>query len=256
MPTETPTQNISSQLQTQSVFARKEMKYVLDANQAAFLMNAAVLHLKPSDYASSRVRSLYYDTPGFDLINRSIEAKAFKEKLRLRVYGEDTSPSATSFIELKEKYKGIVYKRRIRMPLRYARMFLEDPANGPANASKYLVTWRDCQIAEEIRWFMLSHGHLSPSILTSCKRISYESLEDGLRMTFDSDLRGNVGAKSIDDSAASFPLLDEDAYVMEIKCSSAIPIWLADDLSKVHAYKRPFSKCGTAYKMMKGVPIC
>ena len=241
---------------TQSVFARKEMKYILDAHQASYLLDVAENHLAPSSYAMSSVRSLYYDTADFDLMTRSIEAKAFKEKLRLRVYGDDVSHEAPSFIELKEKFKGIVYKRRIKLPLWIALDFLADPSAGPEIARESLTTWRDNQIAEEIGWFMSSHGPLSPSILTCCDRTSFEEDAGDLRMTFDSNLVGNVGATSIDDFDGSRPLLEEGAYVMEVKSSSAIPIWLAQALSEAKAYKRSFSKCGTAFKMERGVPLC
>ena len=124
-------------------------------------------------------------------------------------------------------------------------------------AGEWLVAWRDRQIAEEIRWFMISHGTLGPSILTSCKRNSYEEPGIGdLRVTFDSSLSGKMQAKSIDDTDGSFALLDPGCQVMEIKSSAPVPLWLAHALSESHVYKRSFSKCGTAYKMTKGTVLC
>lgn len=57
------------------------------------------------------------------MIRNSIEKPIYKEKLRLRSYG---TPSADDkvFIELKKKYRGVVYKRRTAMTLREAEMFL------------------------------------------------------------------------------------------------------------------------------------
>lgn len=47
---------------------------------------------------------------------RDFRAKAvYKEKLRLRTYGVPKAESP-SFVELKKKYQGIVYKRRIVCP--------------------------------------------------------------------------------------------------------------------------------------------
>lgn len=63
------------------------------------------------------------------LIRASLEKPVYKEKLRLRTYGvpSDGSPC---FIEIKKKYKGIVYKRRI--PAAFA------------DALKYLSGDTDC----------------------------------------------------------------------------------------------------------------
>ena len=52
---------------------------------------------------------------GSKLIRRSIERPADKEKLRIRSY-EQVCPESTVFVELKRKYRSVVYKRRIGLP--------------------------------------------------------------------------------------------------------------------------------------------
>ena len=64
------------------------------------------------------------DTPDHRLIRSSLEKPVYKEKLRLRSYGVPQSDT-TVFAELKKKYKGIVYKRRIGMPRHEAACFLK-----------------------------------------------------------------------------------------------------------------------------------
>lgn len=59
--------------------------------------------------------AIYNDTVDYRLIRASLEKPAYKEKLRLRSYGV-TEPGGEVFLELKKKYKGIVYKRRITLP--------------------------------------------------------------------------------------------------------------------------------------------
>lgn len=49
------------------------------------------------------------------LIRRSIEKPVYKEKLRIRGYG-DINPDSPVFVELKKKYKKVVYKRRLILP--------------------------------------------------------------------------------------------------------------------------------------------
>ena len=96
----------------QTVFKRYESKYFTDSRQYAGVLHTFERYAEPDRYGRSRICSVYYDTPDRRLIRASLEKPVYKEKLRLRTYGvpSDGSPC---FIEIKKKYKGIVYKRRI-----------------------------------------------------------------------------------------------------------------------------------------------
>ncbi|MBO4541362.1 MAG: VTC domain-containing protein, partial [Bacilli bacterium] len=93
------------------VMKRVEMKYILNAEQTAFLKARLEGHMKVDKYGLTQIASLYYDTPDYRLIRTSIEKPMFKEKIRLRSYGL-ASESSKVFLELKRKYDGTVYKRR------------------------------------------------------------------------------------------------------------------------------------------------
>lgn len=94
-----------------------------------------------------------YDTPDRRLIRASLEKPVYKEKLRLRTYGvpQDGSPS---FIEIKKKYKGIVYKRRITADY--------------AQALRFLSGDRGClppsQIKSEIDFFLSRYATVSEEL--------------------------------------------------------------------------------------------
>lgn len=100
----------------QAVFKRKEVKYLLTEAQLFALRPALEAHMEPDDFAHSSIYNLYYDTPDFRLIRRSLEKPAYKEKLRLRSYGVPDE-EAQVFPEIKKKARGIVYKRRVRCPM-------------------------------------------------------------------------------------------------------------------------------------------
>ena len=106
-----------------NVFARKELKYRLTASQDRFLREALAPYVRPDQYGESTICNIYYDTPDFRLIRKSIEKPVYKEKLRLRSYGP-AGPDDNTFLELKKKYKGIVYKRRICLPEQDAMNYL------------------------------------------------------------------------------------------------------------------------------------
>ena len=77
--------------------------------------------------------SLYLDTPDRRIIRSSIEADDYKEKLRIRSYGEGSCGS-TVFLELKKKFGGVVYKRRVAMRLDQAEMYLRKKAEAVRRA--------------------------------------------------------------------------------------------------------------------------
>lgn len=126
----------------QTVFKRYENKYFINSKQYAGVLHTFERYAEPDRYGRSRICSVYYDTPDRRLIRASLEKPVYKEKLRLRTYGvpSDGSPA---FIEIKKKYKGIVYKRRITADY--------------ADALKYLSGDTDClppsQIKSEIDFF-------------------------------------------------------------------------------------------------------
>ena len=96
----------------QTVFKRYESKYFTDSRQYAGVLHTFERYAEPDRYGRSRICSVYYDTPDRRLIRASLEKPVYKEKQRLRAYSVPRDGSS-AFIEIKKKYKGIVYKRRI-----------------------------------------------------------------------------------------------------------------------------------------------
>ena len=94
------------------VMKRYELKYLLSAEQTAYLKKSLEGHMMLDQYGRTSIASLYYDTPNYRLIRASVEKPLFKEKIRLRSYGLAT-PQSHVYLELKRKAYGIVYKRRV-----------------------------------------------------------------------------------------------------------------------------------------------
>ena len=104
-------------------FERKEKKYLVSLAQAQAIKRGLAAHMRPDDYGVTRIDSLYLDTPDHSIICRSLEKPLYKEKLRIRSYGA-FSEAQIVYVELKKKFKGIVYKRRVRMSAQGARAYL------------------------------------------------------------------------------------------------------------------------------------
>ena len=98
-----------------NVFKRYELKYLLTPAQRDAVLLGIAPYMQLDRYGHTTIRNIYFDTGDYRLIRRSIEKPAYKEKLRVRSYrlvGSDD----TVFVELKKKYDGVVYKRRIALP--------------------------------------------------------------------------------------------------------------------------------------------
>lgn len=246
-------------------FERKEMKYRLSASQFADLLALIRQRLQPTEFAESKVTSLYYDTLQFSLIGRSLEKPLYKEKLRLRVYGECFDEQTAAFVEIKKKFKGIVYKRRIAMSLRGALDYLSGMPYEEAIVRHPLPGKQDkhdgggarsLQIAREIDFMRAHHAPLAPAMLVTCERFSFADESEDLRVTFDTHLRALAwpgrfeSLRGKNPSDAWLDIIPPDEAIMEVKCHGSVPLWLAQALSKAGTYQQSFSKYGTAYQKM------
>ncbi len=92
-------------MRNQNVFERVEKKYRLNQKQYDMFLHAAEERIHRDEYGLHTIRNIYYDTSHYDLIRRSIDKPKYKEKLRLRGYGEIGDDSEV-FLEIKKKYQG------------------------------------------------------------------------------------------------------------------------------------------------------
>ena len=129
--------------ETKLTFKRYEKKYLLSPERYAALRQQLDEHIVPDVYFKSTVCSIYYDSDDYQLIRHSIEGPVYKEKLRVRSYNVP-GPDDTVFVELKKKYKGIVYKRRVTMSAARAADYLVGKCPPPEVS----------QITREIDWFL------------------------------------------------------------------------------------------------------
>ncbi|MBQ9735992.1 MAG: polyphosphate polymerase domain-containing protein [Clostridia bacterium] len=221
----------------QSVFKRIELKYLITAEQKERLMRAIGAHLREDAYGETVIRNLYFDTPDYRLIRRSVEKPPYKEKLRMRSYGRAEKKDVV-FLEIKKKYKSVVYKRRMSMTEESAIAWIEK-----REPSAPLT-----QIAKELAYFRDFYASLRPMAFISYKRQAYYAKDDReLRVTFDEDIRYRGELLTLDSEPFGDALLPKGKALMEIKCIGAIPLWLVHVLSDEKIYKTSFSKYGTAY---------
>lgn len=222
----------------QTVFRRYELKYMLTLEQKERMLRAMEPYMELDEYGRTAIRNIYFDTDNYRLVRQSIERPLYKEKLRIRSY-DKAEPDSTVFVELKKKYKHVVYKRRISLPEKEAVEWVEGVRR----------CHEDTQISEEIDYFIRYYETLRPAVFLSYEREAYYMKEKGdFRVTFDDNILCRQEEISLEAPLYGTPILPEGMVLMEIKCSGGIPLWMARALSEERVYKTSFSKYGTAYK--------
>jgi hypothetical protein len=218
-------------------FKRYESKYLLSREKYAALWSELEAYLEPDDFFQSTVCSVYYDCEDFHLIRQSIEKPVYKEKLRVRSYNVP-SPKDEVFVELKKKYQGVVYKRRISMTAAQAEQYL----------ARHSKPQPETQISREIDWFLKTNP-VSPKVLIASDRRAYRAKENPeLRVTFDSSIRWREENLSLMEGDWGQELLNDGQILMELKIPDAAPLWLAHLLSRLEIFPQSFSKYGQCYK--------
>lgn len=227
----------------QNVFQRYELKYLLSTEQKRELLECMDKYIALDAYGRSTVRSVYFDTPDHRLIRRSVEKPMYKEKLRARSYSR-VSGGDCVFLELKKKYDGVVYKRRIALPYHDV---LEAVSSG--SVAEKASGGSSLQICREIDYFIEFYGYLEPSAFISYEREAYYARDGGgLRVTFDENILFRQTDVTLSGEVYGRSVIDSEHSVMEIKCGGGMPLWLVRMLSEHGVYKTPFSKYGEAYK--------
>ena len=219
------------------IFKRVEKKYMLTREQYEYLTAAIEPYMSIDKYGETEIRNIYFDNSDNELIETSLRKPEYKKKLRLRSYGVPKSDS-TVFFEIKKKYKGIVYKRRISMKLHEAYEYIE---------SGRLPGHLEGNIPAEID-YMMRRYRLSPKAFIGYRRVAWAGKDHpDLRITFDRDITARYDDVRLESLTESSRVLDEDAYLMEIKIPGAMPLWLAHVLSEKGIFPHSFSKFGTAH---------
>ncbi len=207
----------------QCCFERYEMKYCLTLSQQRFLLERMMPYMKKDAYGEYTICNIYYDTDDFRLIRASLEKPIYKEKLRVRSYGVPQE-NGKVFVELKKKFDGVVYKRRITTGIQNVEPFL----------SGELPSENFGQIGREIGYFQLFYQTV-PKVFFGYDRLAFAGIDDPqLRITFDTNLRWrdtDVNLR-LGDHGAPIALPCSDV-LMEVKIPGTCPLWLSHLLSHV-----------------------
>jgi SPX domain protein involved in polyphosphate accumulation len=211
---------------------RYEKKYLLTFEQAeklkSFLsakISLDVHHVGDEPY---HIHSYYFDNSDHKIIKMSMESPAFKEKIRLRIYGNE---NPMMFIETKKKFLGQSYK--------YRKSIDKDVAQNILNLDFKDI---DSDSIDDRRMYdMILQYNLKPHIELHYDRLAFENAMEGIRVTFDT----NLSYKYVSQSKST--KLFGDYVILEVKCHRAFPMWISKYLSEQRLHHQSLSKYGSSY---------
>lgn len=240
----------------ENLFERSEKKYILSAQKHRELMDVLGDGMVDDEYPEGTIQSLYFDTPDRMMLNRSLGKPAYKEKLRVRAYGPADADSIV-YVELKKKFKGVVYKRRFPLGREEAMFYLAGmPYEQAARLSiargidlPGAFDWATLQTVAEFDACLARCEELEPAMVVVVNRVA-KCTTDGsdVRITFDHAPRWRDYNLGLSCDLGGTPLFDEGMVVMEVKCQNAYPLWFAKVLSSLQIYPQSCSKVGRAYQ--------
>ena len=155
----------------------------------------------------------------------------------MRAYGKATDTSGV-YAELKKKFDGVVYKRRIPMPLCQARKYL------------YYGIRRieESQILKEID-YVLNRYDLKPAAFVAYDRAAYYGKgNEELRITFDRNICCRCSGLDLKNGVYGTMLLNKDQILMEGENSWGDAVMDEQAFSDMGLFPVSYSKYGAYYK--------
>lgn len=211
-------------------FERVEHKYLMTIPQATQFYQWIEPYIQPDIYPFYKLYNIYYDAMDYRMISRSIEGPLYKEKLRVRSYGElDNNPFI--YAEMKKKYNGVVYKRRIQVP----------------TSQMHTIFQNDSQIGKEIT-YMQKFYDADKKVFIAYDRHAFQAKQEAdVRITFDTNIRYRLNHLELNDAYEDIPLINAQQVLVEVKVMHRYPLWLTHALTNTHIQRTSFSKYGTIY---------
>lgn len=226
---------------------RYEFKYLVPSENYTALRGAVLPFLQPDRFAEQQsngmytVRSIYFDTPNFEMYHTKIQGIAHRMKVRMRGYNRGNDGSHV-FMEIKRKYEGPILKNRSDAPYRVVCALFKSGTSfddlaheirNPDNARRF--------------FYQIHSRNLRPVVNVVYEREPYLgknlNFENDFRLTFDLHLR-SVSYPSVDrlfreeGATHAFP----GFFILEVKFNHFCPNWIKPIIEDFQLRKEPASK--------------
>lgn len=189
------------------------------------------------------VNNLYLDTPNFLFLERRKHKMDGRFNLRIRSYGDD--PIYPYFFEVKFKSRGFIKKKR-------AKVYGDDWANELMGIVDPNFEGHGVNTDYKNTFIRLVQSYnAAPKVFTQYKRKAYLSVyDDYARVTFDKQLRytrrDHYDLSPIEEVMSGYDFETnynvDSNIILELKCTSRMPMWMLDLISYFNLERTSFSK--------------
>lgn len=209
---------------------RYERKYLVPNEKLIQLRNRIKPFVRPDFYADNgqeipqyTVRSIYFDTAGFDSFYEKMEG--LKDRKKLRIRGYDTYHEGCNvFLEIKRKLENRIAKNRALVPYDGIDQLLAigDLSSVYSETEKY-----EKEEAGRFLFNMKRYDQKPANLIVYDREPYHGKFDQGVRITFDKNIRGSVFPAMSDlYTNAGLKYLWEKHFILEIKYfSDQMPTW-------------------------------
>lgn len=230
-------------------FKRHELKYLIPFEKYEALMTRLAPYTRRDRYGESgyyNIVSLYFESPEQKIYYETRDKLPFRQKLRLRGYNDLTSEDDV-FLEIKQKHKKVVNKRRTKIKLKEAYHFIYEDLK---REDLQYVDVSNQHILHEVHSFK-SLYNLQPITVVSYDRQALHGVDDhDLRITFDYNLRCRSVDLHLENGPYGVHFVDPDWVILEVKVTHSVPFWLSKLLSELQCTKKSVSKFCSSIDLM------
>ena len=238
-----------------STIERYEMKYRLMPHQIDDVRASIKAFCRPDKSGETgcyTISSLYFDTLDQRLYRETRTRVPRRFKIRVRRY-----KSGPYFLEVKRRMMDIVRKTRCPIPAESWPRIIDDPREWTTlNFSSVQRNAYDTFINTVLQ------TRAVPNTVVRYDREAWVSLTDDYgRVTFDSNIVG-AAARGMD-----IPIADSDCWyredaprrfgfggsgvVLELKCTTKVPVWMTDIVNRFNLKRMGFSKYATSVEVTR-----
>lgn len=225
------------------LFNRLEIKYLIDRTRRTALTRDLRAFMSPDSHSGPQggymIRSLYFDTPGYQAYHEKIAGTAVRHKLRIRAYGEDVANVPWVRLEVKSRYLNYIHKIAVDTSR-------EEYGEIERSLSRRIMPPAHLLAPESgaKEFFRLQRQlNMQPVIIVQYRRQAFERREiNRVRVNFDDELVATRNLQLLKPLQGARRVLQHGTAVLEIKVDNVMPFWLHDLISKYDLQNEAISK--------------
>ena len=222
---------------------RHELKYLVKINETTQFFEDLLVYCDYDKHAgkthSYEIASTYYDTPDLRFYYDREESVGYRRKVRLRTYNTGSKATAL-FIEIKEKHKQFVSKKRL--VLKDMSILENGIAHNKIPLELVLDQLEDSAESRELK-YLNERLLLEPVLITRyVRKAVVPKHEHDMRITLDTRITAGGDSLPVYNALGEKLLIDPDHGVLEIKSNVGIPLWLHSIMHRYEFVQSRYSK--------------